>query len=147
MSVTPARKSILMMTNTGRNHNLVGEAIRADSYYGRTDGIHTVQVVYSNFTGSFGLQATLATSPGDDDWFDINLNAHYNSSSFTPKISFPVDPTAPTGQDGDTGTQAFTFVGNFTYLRAVLDRSDIPEPGPLDSTTDLGHIDRVLLSL
>ena len=48
MSVTPARKSILMTSNSGSNHNLTGDAIRADSYYGRTDGIHTVQVVYSN---------------------------------------------------------------------------------------------------
>lgn len=147
MSVTPARKSILMMSNTGRNHNLTGDAIRADSYYGRTDGIHTVQVVYSNFTGSFGLQGTLTVEPTEDDWFYINLNANRNVSSASPLVSFPDNPAAPTGQTGDNGTMAFTFVGNFTHLRAVLDRSTIPEPGELDSTTDLGKIDKVLLSM
>jgi len=147
MSVTPARKSVIMMTNTGRNHNLVGEAKRADSYYGRTDGIHTVQVVVNNFTGSFGIQGTLATEPTESDWFDINLNANWNVSSATPYITYPVNPIAPTGQDGDSGTRAFTFVGNFVYLRAILDRSTIVEPSPLSQTTELGQIDKVLLSM
>jgi len=147
MSVTPARKSVVMMTNTGRNHNLVGDAIRADSYYGRTDGIHTVQVTVNNFTGSFGIQGTLATEPTESDWFDINLNANRNVSSASPYVTFPLNPLAPTGQIGDDATVAFTFVGNFTFLRAILDRSNIVEPSTLSATTDLGNIDRVLLAM
>lgn len=136
-----------MMTNTRPNHNLVGDAIRADSFFGHTDGIHTVQVVVNNFTGSFGIQGTLATEPVEVDWFDINLNANQNVSSASPLISFPINPAAPTGQDGDNATLAFTFVGNFVFLRAILDRSTIPEPSKLAAITALGEIDRVLLSL
>jgi hypothetical protein len=147
MSVTPARKSIVMMTNTGRNHNLVGDAIRADGYYGRTDGIHTVQVTVNNFTGSFGIQGTLATEPTEDDWFDINLNANRNVSSASPYVSYPENPADPSGDIGDDDTQAFTFVGNFVYLRAILDRSTIPEPSELAAQTNLGNIDRVLLAM
>ena len=147
MSVIPARKSILMMSATGRTHNLTGTAIRADGYFGHTDGIHTVQVVVNNFTGSVGIQGTLATEPTENDWFDINLNANWNVNSANPKVSYPVNAGAPTGQDGDSGTQAFTFVGNFVYLRAVLDRSNIVEGSDLSPTTELGQIDRVLLSL
>jgi len=147
MTIIPARKSILMMTNTRPNHNLVGEAIRADSYFGHTDGIHTVQVVVNNFTGSFGVQGTLAIEPVEVDWFDINLNANQNVSSASPLISFPINPAAPSGQDGDNATLAFTFVGNFVWLRAILDRSTIVEPSELAAITALGQIDRVLLSL
>lgn len=149
MAVVPARKSILMMTNTGPNHNLTGEAIRADSYFGRTDGIHTVQVVVNNFTGSFGIQGTLATEPVEADWFDINLNVNWNVSSASPYVSFPRNPISLIGggPDGDTTTQAFTFVGNFVFLRAILDRSTIVEPPALGTTTQLGQIDRVLLSM
>ena len=135
------------MTNTRPNHNLVGEAIRADSYFGHTDGIHTVQVVVNNFTGSFGVQGTLAIEPVEVDWFDINLNANQNVSSASPLISFPINPAAPSGQDGDNATLAFTFVGNFVWLRAILDRSTIVEPSELAAITALGQIDRVLLSL
>lgn len=147
MVITQARKSVLMMTNTGPDHNLVGEKIRADSYFGRTDGIHTVQVVVNDFTGSFGIQGTLATEPVEADWFDINLNANQNVSSASPKITFPTNPAMPSGQNGDNATLAFTFVGNFVFLRAILDRSTIPEPPALGTTTDLGQIDRVLLSM
>jgi hypothetical protein len=147
MSVTPARKSIVMMTNTGQNHNLTGDAKRADGYYGRTDGIHTIQVTVNNFTGSFGVQATLATEPTEDDWFDINLNANQNVSSASPLITFPVNPAEPTGDIGDDATQAFTFIGNFVWVRAILDRSVIVEPSPLSATKELGAIDRVLLSM
>lgn len=147
MSVTPARKSIVMMTNTGQNHNLTGDAIRADGYYGRSDGIHTVQVTVNNFTGSFGIQGTLATEPTENDWFDINLNANRNVSTASAYVSFPQNPAEPTGQIGDDGTQAFTFVGNFVYLRAILDRSNIVEPSNLAAQTNLGNIDRVLLAM
>lgn len=147
MSVTPARKSTVMMTNTGTNHNLTGDAKRADGYYGRTDGIHTVQVTVNNFTGSFGIQGTLATEPTEDDWFDINLNANQNVSSASPQITFPVNPIDPSGETGDNATQAFTFVGNFVWLRAILDRSTIVEPSNKSLTKDLGAIDRVLLSM
>lgn len=147
MAIVPARKSILMMSNTRPNHNLVGTAIRADGYFGHSDGIHTVQVVVANFTGSFGIQGTLATEPVEADWFDINLNANRNVSSASPYVSFPVNPAAPSGQDGDNATLGFTFVGNFVFLRAILDRSTIAEPAPTDTTTELGAIDRVLLSM
>ena len=147
MSVTPARKSTVMMTNTGTNHNLTGDAKRADGYYGRTDGIHTVQVTVNNFTGSFGIQGTLATEPTEDDWFDINLNANQNVSSASPQITFPVNPIDPSGDIGDSATQAFTFVGNFVWLRAILDRSTIVEPSENALTKNLGAIDRVLLSM
>lgn len=147
MSLTPSRKSVVMMTNTGREHNITGKAVRADGYYGHTDGIHTVQVFFTNFTGRFGLQGTLVTEPTENDWFDISLNANASLSNSSPYVEFPINPLSPTGRDGDTGTRAFTFIGNFTFLRAIVNRDYIPEPSENDSTTGLGHIDKVLLAM
>lgn len=132
------------MTNTGRTHNLVGEPVRADGFWGRSDGLHTVQVIYSNFTGEFGVQGTLETDPKPQDWFFINLNSF--STVLSPYVRFPENPLSLTGDTGDTGTRAFTFRGNFVYLRAVLNRDYIPEPSPTADVTGLGQIDRVLLS-
>jgi len=145
MPMTPSRKSVVMLSNTGRNHNIIGKPIRADGYYGRTDGIHTVQIIYSNFTGEFGLQGTLEVTPSEGDWFFINLNSF--SAIQSPFVRFPENPADPTGDIGDTGSRAFTFLGNFVFLRAVLNRDYIPEPSPTEDTTGLGHIDRVLLSI
>ncbi len=142
------RKSVYMMTNTGTNWNLVGEPVRADAYYGYTDGLHTVQVIYQNLVGGFGIQATLALDPKPEDWFWIKLNP--NGDVNTPFIPFPIDPLAPTGQNGgDTGSMAVTFWGNFVYLRAVLSR-DYIQPINIDTVWQnwqFGQIDTVLLSL
>lgn len=142
------RKSVYMMTNTGTQWNVYGEPVRADAYYGYTDGIHTVQVIYQNFVGGFGLQGTLALDPKPEDWFWIKLNTWGDVN--TPFITFPQEPLAPTGANGgDTGSMATTFIGNFVFLRAVLTREYIQPPvaNPQWQTWQWGQIDSVLLSL
>lgn len=142
------RKSILMMANTGTEWNVVGEPIRAGSYYGYTDSIHTVQVIYQNLVGGFGIQGTLALDPRPEDWFWIKLNP--NGDVNTPFIPYPIDQYAPTGNNGgDTGSMAFTFMGNFVFLRAVLSRDyiDAISNSPQWQTWQYGQCDKVLLSL
>lgn len=123
-----SRKSILMLQNTGKLYNVVGKAIRADGYFGMTDGLHTVQASFTNFTGGFGVQGTLSLSPKDKDWFWIELK-QITDFDAQPFITFPRDPLAPTGAQGsnpnfigDTGNLAWTFTGNLTYVRAVVIR-------------------------
>ena len=148
------------MTNTGTEWNKIGEPIRGDAYYGYTDGIHTIQVIIQNFVGGIGIQGTLALNPAPEDWFWIKLNPNGNVSTpfipspsidvNTPFIPFPIDPYAPTGQNGgDTGSFATTFIGNFVFLRAVLSRDYIQPPpmNPSWQTWQWGQIDKVLLSL
>lgn len=142
------RKSIVMLSNTGTKWGIVGEPIRGDAYWGYTDGLHTVQVIYQNLVGGFGIQGTLALTPTEKDWFWIKLNPNGNIN--TPFIMYPLDPYAPTGSNGgDTGSMAVTFVGNFVYLRAVLTR-DYIQPTPIApewNTWQYGSIDKCLLSL
>jgi hypothetical protein len=142
------RKSVYMLTNTGTQWNVIGEPIRADAYYGYTDGIHTVQVIYQNFVGGFGLQGTLALDPKPEDWFYIKLNTWGDVNN--PFMTFPEEQLAPTGSNGgDTGSIATTFIGNFVYLRAILTR-DYLQPTPTNpqwETWQYGQIDSVLLSL
>ena len=140
------RKSIIMMGSTGREWNVTGDAKRADSYFGYSDGLHTVSVTYANFTGGFKLQGTLALEPEDEDWFDIGLNSSNCSGETT--VYYPKDETDPTTSPdgtGDTGTDAFTFIGNFTYLRAILTRDYIDTEQPDGS--NYGQIEKVLLAL
>ncbi len=139
-----------MMTTTGTQWNLIGDQVRADSYYGYTDGIHTVQITYQNFVGGFGIQGTLALNPNPEDWFWIKLNPYGNNNQ--PYMTFPVNQLGPTGNNGgDTGSTGFTFIGNFVYLRAVLSRDYIqPNYTPTQASWEswsYGQIDKVLLSL
>ena len=133
------RKSVYMLTNTGTKWNVIGEPIRADAYYGYTDGVMTVQVIFQNFVGGFGIQGTLALDPKPEDWFWIRLNPNGD-----------VNTLAPTGANGgDTGSLATTFIGNFVYLRAVVSR-DYIQPINIDTVWQnwqWGQIDSVLISL
>lgn len=124
------RKSVLMMSNTGTKWNVVGEPIRGNAYFGYTDGLHTVQIIYQNFVGGVGLQATLALDPRPEDWFWIRLNP--NGDVHCPFLTFPTDFLEPTGANGgDTGSIATTFIGNFVYIRAVVTRDYIQPPPPV----------------
>lgn len=142
------RKPVVMLSNTDRQWEVVGARVRADGYFGSTDGIHTISVHYTNLKGGFKIQGTLSLDPSEDDWFDIQLNgsACPAGSSY---VEYPRDPYAATGPSGgDTGVDAFTFVGNFTYLRAILTRSYLGDTPPNNvALQTYGEIDRVLLSL
>lgn len=150
-----SRKSITMLESTEKNLEVTGPKIRGDSYFGYTDGLHTVQVTYHNFTGGFGIQATLSLDPKEEDWFWVPLKG-INDFDNLPVLTYPKDPLNPTGDSGnvssiqgDTGTEAFTFTGNFTYLRAVVTRNYI-EPAPEQPTDGLwlyGQVDNVKICL
>lgn len=142
------RKSSLMLTNTTGKFEVTSDPIRADSYYGFTDGLHTISIHMSNFTGRIRIQGTLALSPNEHDWFDIDL--HGMNCDNDQYLQFPRDPDNPTSTAdgayvGDTGVEAFTFVGNFVYLRVKIERSYLGEINI--NEVNLGTIDKVLLSL
>lgn len=123
----PARYSVEILGNTNSEMNKTGEKVKADSYYGYTDGIHTVAVNYSAFRGTLKIQGTLSLTPAETDWFTIR------------------EITKPTvGTDGVTLSEAYTFTGNYVYLRVIMDRSAIGDGTTYDS--GYGAIGRVLLN-
>ena len=122
-----------MLENTTGKYNATGDEVRADSWWGYTDGLHTVQINYSNFKGKFRLQGTLSVNPEETDWFDINLTDGIVTG---PEAVF----------DYETGVAAYTFIGNFVFLRAKLERDDPVQTDPA-IIESLGTIDKVLLSM
>jgi len=72
---------------------------QGDGYYSHVDGVHTVAYhVNSTMTGSIKMQGSLATTPTEDDWFDIS------GTTFTADQSTLVDSK--------------NFTGNFVWVRA-----------------------------
>ena len=120
-----ARKTTTLMPNSGTNLNVTGDAAPGDSYYGYTDGIHTVAVYGQNLTGRIKIQGTLATQPTDDDWFDILLAGlpYKDYSNYT-------------------GVEGFTFTANLVFLRAILDRDAL---GITDVST-AGWVEKIYLN-
>lgn len=133
--------SIIMLGDTNGQFEVTGDMVRGDGYYGFSDGNHTISVHLNNFTGRIWLEGSLAHEPRDNDcsmqfdtesdWFPINL------TTCVPYLDF----------EQETGSYAYTFQGNFVWLRARLDRSHIqPEPDNDDDLAQLGVIRKVLLN-
>jgi len=87
-------------TTTTLDHTgFVSDKTKGDGYYSQPDGVHTVAYQVNNtMTGSIKMQGTLATTPTEDDWFDIT------GSTFTA--------------DQSTLISTANFTGNFVWVRA-----------------------------
>lgn len=98
-----ANSETILTTNTHPGDSTVvtitGSAFKGDGYYGRSDGIHTVQYDRTSFLGTIKMQGTLATTPTDIDYFDIISNT---------------DGTAA------NGAVIYNFTGNYVWVRTVV---------------------------
>ena len=85
----------------------VTEKAKGDGYYSQPDGVHTVTYRMVNlgdstddFRGTCKMQGSLATTPTEEDWFDIT-DTDVNS-------------------DLSTTTVSKNFTGNFVWVRAKV---------------------------
>ena len=119
-----ARKTVTLLPQTGTIElDKTGDAVPGDSYYGFTDGIHTVAIYGQDLSGRVKIQGTLEQNPTEDDWFDIL----FSGLPFRDYTNF-------------TGVEGFTFVANLVYLRASLDRSALG----LTNLQTSGYVEKIL---
>ena len=98
--------SVVMMTNVSAD--TTGDNIQADGYYGYADGLHTVAFYTTGYTGKIYIQGTLASTPVEADWFNVEL----------------VSGSAYLDLTTSTATTGYSFTGNYVYLRAkAVDRT------------------------
>jgi hypothetical protein len=86
----------------------VTDKAKGDGYYSQTDGVHTVayhpsSTINDDSTIGLVMQGTLATTPTEDDWFDI--------------AGTTIDQT---NLDGSTLAFHVSFTGNFVWVRAKV---------------------------
>ena len=79
---------------------------KGDGYYKGGDGIHTYEVKVTGFYGTVKIEASLATEPTANDWFEVTGTEH---------TADPSDSTV-----NRTGSYMYNFTGNFVWLRAVV---------------------------
>lgn len=112
-TTTPAVKSIgIPTTAVGPNGALLfySDKLKGDGYYNTSDGLHTVSyTVGPSFQGTCTVQASLAVTPGDTDWFDVDSTA----ITYTPTGSGYLTTT----------TNYINFTGNFVWVRAKVQRA------------------------
>ena len=106
-------------TTTTLDHTgFVTDKAKGDGYYSQPDGVHTVayQVVNrgdstDDFNGSIKMQGSLATTPTEDDYFDIS------GTTYTSDLS--------------TTIASFNFTGNYVWVRAKVETTNASGNGAL----------------
>ena len=92
---TPDGSTTITLDHTG----FVSDKAKGDGYFSQVDGVHTVSYQVSLLmTGSIKMQGSLATTPTEDDYFDIA------GTTFTA--------------DQSTLISTANFTGNFVWVRA-----------------------------
>ena len=137
-----ARTSVVMITD-GAALDFTGSPVKADGYYGFSDGMHTVSFHLNDFRGRIYIEATLVDTEANitsTDWFPIQMQVDQDY------IQHPIDAgnLLGDGANGDTTVEAFTFTGNFVYLRAKVIRTYINGPPALGT---VGTVDKILLNI
>ena len=132
------RRSIILMSASGTEMNQYSDTVKGDSYYGYTDGYHTIQVTYDQFIGRLRVQATLVLEPTDDDWFDL-VPSESTGTTFNPLGYVQYNANDPASK-----SEAYSFKGNYAYLRVYLDRERVGDGETYD--TSYGQVSRIVLS-
>ena len=101
-----SNSEIILSANThpgdSTSVTVTGSHFKGDGYYGRTDRLHTVQYNYTGLTGSLKVEASLATTPTDEDWFQVDIITLSNG----------------------TGSSIRNFTGNYIWLKASVTYTD-----------------------
>lgn len=137
--------SVTLLDTTSGKINVTGPKQRGAGYANTIGNNHTVSISTYNLTGRVYIEGSLAIDPSDADWFPIPVK------DGLPYIQFPANPLKPVGPlsaygyaTGDTGNFAFSFSGNFIWLRARLDRTYISPP-PVEANL-VGAVTKILLN-
>ena len=132
------RRSINMLSTTSTDMNKYSTDVKGDSYYGYSDGLHSVQVIYEQFVGRVRIQATLSLEPSSTDWFDLvpttTSGTEFNGAGYVQFNS---------NEPGNLA-ECYTFSGNYTFVRVYMDREHVGDGITYDSS--YGQIRQVILS-
>lgn len=126
--------SVQLLSSSAGQVNVTGTQKKADGFFGFTDGKATIGWYLNGFIGRIVLQAALATDPTEADFFPVAFDGEAN-----PFVEFL--STAP-----GNGLTVFTITGNFVWVRAVVDRTNIDPLPPIDQINTLGIVSKVLMN-
>lgn len=82
------------------------DPLRGDGWFGRADGLHTVQYNLAGLNATIKIQATLSVEPEQEDWFTV-YESDYELES-TPGVVEKVNDFV-------------NFTGNYVFVRIVLE--------------------------
>ena len=115
----PSNSETILTVNTHPGDSTIesvtGDKFKGDGYYGRSDGLHTIQVNLTGFLGDVQLQGTLAVDPTADDWFTVTLGSGQTIDTTGKIVSATTSKLQYT--DNETSSKTYNFTGNYVWIR------------------------------
>ena len=105
--VNSVNQSQLTHPGDSTTETRTSDKLKGDGYYGRDDGLHSLQYNVNGFIGKIVAQATLAVDPAETDWFTVTTTEHSNFGDST-------------GSDNATGGFVKNMTGNFVGVRIII---------------------------
>ncbi len=104
-----AQSETILSANThpgdSTTETVIGDKFKGDGYYGRSDGLHSIQYNYTGLKGTITIQGTLAVTPIDADWFDVHTH--------DADVEYDI-----------TESKIASFTGNHVWIRAKIVYTD-----------------------
>lgn len=72
---------LLTQTSYSGISTITGQAVPAASYYITSQNLQTLSWSVTNLIGTLTVQASLADTPTDNDWFDVYVLPNFNNIS------------------------------------------------------------------
>lgn len=98
---------------------VTGSKFKGDGYYGRSDGLHTVQCTITGFIGRIEIQGTLAVDPVDEDWFIVELGTGTMSVDTTGALT-EQNITYVEYNESTSNSKSYNFTGNYVWIRTKI---------------------------
>ena len=98
--------------------SVTGGKYKGDGYYGRSDGLHTVQIDLNGFLGNIEMQGTLAVDPTEDDWFTVRLGSGQTIDTTGKLVSATTSKLIYS--DNETSSETYNFTGNYVWVRVYV---------------------------
>ena len=97
---------------------VTGDKFKGDGYYGRSDGLHTIQIDLTGFIGKVTMQGTLSVDPTADDWFTVTLGSGQTMDTTGKIVSATATKLEYT--DNETSSKTYNFTGNYVWVRIYV---------------------------
>lgn len=111
--------SVVYPATTTTSQIFTSTNVRAANYYGINNALQTVYFKVTDFVGTVTLQASLAISPAENDWFSVNLlNNKFRVD--TTGLVVSAEKTEITSNLGTSTTEIYNFEGNYLWLRGRI---------------------------
>jgi len=103
-------QTVYQNPGNGAPYTVVGNSQPAAAYYLGNKDLQTVNISLTNCSGNIVLEATLASTPADTDWFTVY---ELEANAYAPANSAP--------QIASNASMYTNVEGNFVYMRAKVE--------------------------